>query len=307
MSEALSPGVAYGCFELLKLLDQKPMPVSAARALGKLGVVSAERVTDCSMLLGWTEVSDNGVLAPTLRGQAVSAMPRTEERLREALMDLVSASDPPWVQNARFGRRRVLQYAPPEIAQICREAGLADASTPEVVAFWDVLAARARGLHDVQLNETGRVGERLTLRYEEQRTGRTPRWIALDSNEDGYDVLSCLDMVNRAPICIEVKSSQLGLHGSFYLTRHEWESAESFLHFHVHLWDLSATIPRLAVLGLDSVVRHLPSDHGSGRWEIACVPFDTFVEHFVAMPVLAAFDGERDGVEPGYGLTRTRG
>lgn len=283
MSEVLSPGVAYGCFELLRMLDQTPMPVTAARALGKLGVVSAKRVTDCSMLLGWTEVNDAGLLAPTLRGQAVSTMPRTEERLREALMDMVAAMDPPWVQNARFGRRRVLQYAPPEITQICQEAGLAAASTPDVVAFWDTLAAQARGLHDMRLNKTGRTGERLTLRYEEKRTGRTPQWVALDSNEDGYDVLSSLDAENRTPVCIEVKASQLGLNGSFYLTRHEWEAAESFLHYHIHLWDLSDTIPRLAVLNLGGAAQHLPIDHGSGRWDVACIPFHTFTDHFTAV------------------------
>lgn len=283
MTEALSPGVAYGCFELLRLLDKSPMPVSAARALGKLGVVSAKRVTECSMLLGWTEVDADGRLGPTLRGHAVSAMPRTEERLREALVDLVSATDPPWVQNARFGRRRVLQYAPAEIAQICQEAGLAEASTPEVVAFWDALAARARGLHDVRLNETGRAGERLSLTYEEKRTGRLPRWVALDSNEDGYDVLSSLSPEDRAPVCIEVKASQLGLNGSFYLTRHEWESAESFVHFCVHLWDLSDAIPRLAVLDFGSVARHLPGDRGSGRWNVSCVPFKAFSENFSAV------------------------
>lgn len=291
MSEALSPGVAYGCFELLRLLDQTPMPVTAARSLGKLGVVSAKLVTDCSMLLGWIEVSDAGLLIPSLRGQTVSAMSRTEERLREALMDLVSATDPPWVQNARFGRRRVLQYAPAEIAQICQEAGLADASTPEVVAFWDALAARARGLHDVRLNEIGRAGERLTLLYEEQRTGRAPRWVALDSNEDGYDVLSSVDAENRAPICIEVKASQLGLHGSFYLTRHEWESAESFLHFHVHLWDMSDAIPRLAILDLGSVAQHLPMDHGSGRWDTACIPFRIFTDRFTQVKYAGSESG----------------
>ena len=280
MSEALSPGVAYGCFELLRLLDQAPMPRAAASALGKLGVVSAKRVTDCSIMLGWTEVNETGLLAPTLRGLTVCAMPRTEERLREALLDLVHATDPPWVQNARFGRRRVLQYAPAEIAQICEEAGLADASTPEVVAFWDALAARARGLHDVRLNETGRAGERLTLRFEELRTGSPPRWIALDSNEDGYDVLSRLDADSRAPLCIEVKASQVGERGSFYMTRHEWESAESFLHFRVHLWDLSNSIPRLAVLGLEDIARELPIDRGQGCWDVARVPFETFSDRF---------------------------
>jgi hypothetical protein len=283
VSEVLSPGVAYGCFELLRLLELTPMPVPAARALGKLGVVSAKRVTDCSMLLGWVEVNEAGLLAPTLRGQAVSAMPRTEEKLREALLDMVSAMDPSWVQNARFGRRRVLQYAPPEIAQICREAGLVDASTPEVVTFWDVLAAQARGLHDVRLNETGRVGERLTLCYEERRTGRAPQWIALESNEDGYDVLSSVNAENRMHVCIEVKASQVGLNGSFYLTRHEWESAKTFLHYHIHLWDLSGAVPRLAVLTLERVLHHLPIDQGNGQWDVICIPFHTFSDDFATV------------------------
>lgn len=283
MSEALSPGVAHGCFELLRLLNQTSMTVATARTLGKLGVVSAKRVTDCSMLLGWTEVNDAGLLAPTLRGQTVSALPRTEERLREALRDLASATNPPWVQNARYGRRRVLQYAPPEIVQLCQEAGLADASTPDVVAFWDALAAQARGLHDVRLNEIGRTGERLTLRYEEIRTGREPKWVALDSNEDGYDVLSSLNAESRTPMCIEVKASQLGVKGSFYLTRHEWETAESLLHYCVHLWDLSFTTPRLAVISLEAVAQHLPKDQGSGRWDIACVPFHAFTDHFTVV------------------------
>lgn len=256
------------------------MPITAARTLGKLGVVSSRRVTDCSILLGWAEVNDAGLLALTLRGQVVSTMPRTEERLREALIDVVSATDPPWVQNARFGRRRVLQYAPPEIAQICQEAGLAEGATPDVVAFWDTLAAQARGLHDVRLNETGRTGERLTLRYEELRTGRTPKWVALDSNEDGYDILSFLDAQCHAPICIEVKASQLGMNGTFYLTRHEWEAAKSFLHYCVYLWDISDATPRLAVLDLEGMAQHMPVDHGLGQWDIACIPFHAFNGHF---------------------------
>ncbi|WP_341646742.1 protein NO VEIN domain-containing protein [Thauera sp. SDU_THAU2] len=264
------------------MLDQQPMPITAARALGKLGVVCAKRVTDCSILLGWTEVNSAGLLTPSLRGQAINTMPRTEERLRGALVDMVSAVAPPWVQNARFGRRRVLQYAPPEIVQICREAGLTDVSTPDVVAFWDTLAAQARGLRSMRLNETGRTGERLTLHYEEMRTGRTPQWVALDSNEDGYDVLSSLNAEDHTPVCIEVKTSQLGLSGSFYLTRHEWEAAKSFLHYHIHLWDLSNTVSCLAILNLEDVAQHLPTDHGNGRWDVICIPFHSFSDHFTS-------------------------
>lgn len=283
MSEALSPGIAYGCFELLDVLDATPMPLGAARSLGKLGVVSSDRVTTCAQLLGWTEINDAGLLVPTVRGQSIRAMPRTEERLREALLDLVDATNPPWIQGARFGRRHVLQYSPPEIAQVCREAGLATGSVPEVVAFWDLLAARARGLHDVRLNETGRQGERLTLQHEERRTGKPARWIALDSNADGYDVLSSVSDSDGAPLCIEVKASRAGLAGDFYVTRNEWDTAQDLLHFAVHLWDLSASHPRLAVVDIQGLAAHVPHDKGEGRWESVCIPFSSFAAVFVVV------------------------
>ena len=283
VSEALSPGVAHGCFELLELLEQTPMPLAAARTLGKLGVVSAERVTRCALLLGWAEVNEGGLLAPTLRGQSIRGMPRTEERLRSALLDLVQATDPPWVQGARFGRRHVLEYSPPEISQVCREAGLATGTSNDVVAFWDLLAARARGLHDVRLNETGRQGERLTLQHEDQRTGRRPQWIALDSNADGYDVLSQVSVTDAARLCIEVKASTLGLGGQFYLTRHEWDTAATLLQFVMHLWDLSKSTPRLAVVDIAQLAVHIPHDEGRGRWDSVCVPFSAFASAFAAV------------------------
>lgn len=281
MSEMLSPGVAYGCFELLDMIDGSPMPLSAARGLGKLGVVSARRVADCALSLGWAEIDERGELIPTARGQAVRALPLTESRLRKALLDVVEATDPPWVQNARFGRRRFLKYAPPEISQLCAEAGLANGADEDAVAFWDTLAARARGLHDVQLNEIGREGERLTLRYEESRTQSVPRWIALDSNEDGYDVLSQMAPDDSRRLCIEVKASRQGMYGAFFLTRHEWNTAQTLLNFKMHLWDVSESIPRLAVIDVDAVLTHLPSDGGEGQWDTARVPFAAFQGQFM--------------------------
>jgi len=282
VTEALSPGIAHGCFELLDLLEAAPMPLGAARTLGKLGIVSSERVCRCAQLLGWTEINENGLLVPTARGQSIRLMRRTEERLREALLNLVEATDPPWVQGARFGRRHVLQYSPPEIAQVCREAGLATEVSEEVVAFWDLLAARARGLHDVRLNETGRQGERLTLQYEEQRTGRLPRWIALDSNADGYDVLSSVSDVDSTPLCIEVKASRAGIRGDFYLTRKEWNTARDLLGFALHLWDMSASTPRLAVVDIQGIASHVPSDEGEGCWDSVRIPYSPFTAMFVA-------------------------
>lgn len=282
MSELLSPGIAYGCFELLDLIEASPMPLENARGLGKLGVIAAPRVTNCALALGWVEVNYDGNVIATARGQSVRALPMTEQRLRRALLDIVEAVNPPWAQNSRFGRRRFLQYAPVEIVQVCDEAGLADGADDDSVAFWDTLAARARGLRDVQLNEIGREGERLTLMYEASRTKRQPKWVALDSNEDGYDILSQIAIEDSSLLCIEVKASRQGLHGSFFLTRHEWETAQSLRNFCMHLWDVSKSAPELAALTIDDLQNHLPADCGSGSWDVVKVPFAAFSKRFEA-------------------------
>lgn len=267
------------------MLERAPIALKAAQTLGKLGVVSSEKVTKCTLILGWAELRDDGQIALTNRGSCVRTMPRTEAKLREALLDLVEATDPPWVQGARYGRRHVLQYSPPEIAQICRESGLANESTPEVVAFWDVLAARARGLHDVRLNETGRRGERLTLLVEERRTKCRPKWIALESNADGYDVLSQVSESDTGKLCIEVKASTQGLAGQLHLTRHEWETAQSLLRFSIHLWDLSKAAPKLATVGISEISEHVPDNRGDGSWESVCIPFSSFAYSFAPVQV----------------------
>lgn len=276
MSELLSPGVAFGCFELLEILERGQIQISSARSLGKLGVVSASRATDCTLLLGWAERSDGGFIGITPQGQSIRNMPLTEQRLRQALLDIVDSTNPPWAQNARFGRRRFLQYAPSEITQICCEAGLDTGSAPEVVSFWDTLAGRARGLHDVRLNQIGRHGEQLTIQYETNRTSRAPRWIALDSNEDGYDILSTLCLEDTSKLCIEVKASQQGMSGQIFLTRNEWETAQVLLNYKMYLWDVSTIHPRLAVLDIPILSEHIPVDQNDGHWQTACIPFNSF-------------------------------
>ena len=55
--------------------------------------------------------------------------------LRQALLDYIDVERPPWVQNATFGRSRVLSFAGNAIAQVFVEAGLAHGTTDEVVDF----------------------------------------------------------------------------------------------------------------------------------------------------------------------------
>ena len=139
------------------------------------------------------------------------------------------------------------------------------------------LAARARGKTSARLNDIGRVGERLTLQYEHTRTGRNPRWVAIDNNADGYDILSVVGPEDLELLSIEVKTTTLGQRGSFFLTRNEWDRAiESAAHV-FHLWNLIAPQqPVLSVVSREQMSGHVPNDSGDGTWEQVEIPYRSF-------------------------------
>jgi len=201
--------------------------------------------------------------------------------LRQALLDYIDVVRPPWVQNATFGRKKVIAFAGNQIGQVFVEAGLASGTDEAVVSFWDSMAALARGQKNDRLAMIGRQGERLTLEFEQGRTGRTPKWVAIDNNEDGYDVLSVVDVSDSRPLSIEVKSSTQGLSGTLFLSRNEWERALETDNHTFHLWDIRPNRqPSLAVVSVSEIEVHIPLDRQDGNWAIAEIPFRVFATNF---------------------------
>jgi hypothetical protein len=187
------------------------------------------------------------------------------------------------VQNSSFGRAKVIAFAGNQIGQVFVEAGLSNGTNDEVVSFWDAMAAMARGQKNDRLTAIGRQGERLTIAYEEGRTGRKPKWVAIDNNEDGYDVLSIVNMEDLRSLSIEVKSSTMGLAGAFHVSRNEWERAQDAENHIFHLWAMySNRHPCLAVISPQDMQSHIPSDQGAGSWESVEIPFKTFEDRFTA-------------------------
>lgn len=276
----LSPSVAFGCVELLGIVSRNAVTPGGVLSLS-LGAVSPKDILDASLDLRWLATSENGLLAPTLRGERTLSAPDDLTRLRLLVLDHIDARIPPWLQLASAGRRELLLQAPAGIRQVLVEAGLAYGDDAETVSFWDTLAARARGMRNALLTETGRVGERLSIAHEKARTGRDPKWIALDSNADGYDVLSRVSSEDQRRLTIEVKASmQARLSGAFHLTRNEWSLAEESINHVFHLWDLGSDTPRLAVLTVEQLAAHVPVDRGDGGWESARISFASFAFSF---------------------------
>lgn len=279
---AISPGSAQAAFELLRLIGVQGLTGPAViEGLHRIGGIAAAQVLDLTQGLNWIALADDGLLTVSPSGTRLLSLAGYEAMLTQVLLDHAELVSPPWLQNATSGRARVLAFADVGVRQMIVEAGLAEGADERVVTFWDAMAALARGRRDDRLLAIGRQGERLSIAHETGRTGAAPRWVAIDSNEDGFDILSVRSPGDRTPLAIEVKASTLGVRGGAHVTRGEWDTALAGMAHAFHLWDLrSASGPRLAVVAAADLDPHVPSDRGDGRWETTFVPFAPFADRF---------------------------
>jgi hypothetical protein len=280
----LSPGLAQSAFELLRLIGRQGLNIPALLAgMERIGGMPSSEVLELAQTLNWVAISEAGTLAVTDQGGRVIDDGAYPTMLRQTVLDYVDILSPPWLQNAADGRRRAIAFAPVGVGQVLVEAEVAEGAGDDVVAFWDMLAARARGRRNERLLSIGRQGERLTLAHETDRTGRTPHWVALDSNADGFDVLSIRASDDLAPLTIEVKTTTQGLRGLMTLTHNEWMAAATASAHLFHLWDAAPRAqPRLATVTVDAMAEHIPEDRGDGGWQLVEVPFSTFADQFNA-------------------------
>jgi hypothetical protein len=171
----------------------------------------------------------------------------------------------------------------PSPARQCFYEAALDQEPPgdEIISWWDDLAAAARGRTADYLAAVGRAGERCSIAYEESRVGRRPQWCSIESNKSGYDLLSVADASDPAELQIEVKASERPIsYADFHVSRNEWEVAQSAERYVFHLWSLTPTNKKLAVLSPEEVLAHVPTENGRGQWESVIIPFSVFGDMF---------------------------
>jgi hypothetical protein len=120
--------------------------------------------------------------------------------------------------------------------------------------------------------------ERLTIQHETDRLKRLgvdvpPRWMAIEDNTVGYDVLSYeLSQYGLNNVLIEVKST-VASPLRFIVTRNEWDEAQKFGDAYVfHVWDLDKNPEILHVRTSAQVAPHIPADNQQGKWQNAIIP-----------------------------------
>ena len=198
---------------------------------------------------------------------------------RGCIKYVLLAYQPIWARTMIQGRSRFYAALERDEQSIFRQAGIMD-EPPEddFVEWWDALAGEMRLVTDLERLLRGRAAERLTIAHElarmkEEGITEEPRWIGLDDNTKGYDVLSFeLDGNKLVNKLIEVKST-IASPLRFRVTRNEWEQAEKFGAAYVfHVWDLARDPAILYVRTVDQVRPHIPVDSEKGKWKDAEIP-----------------------------------
>ena len=192
----------------------------------------------------------------------------------QAFIDRALTLDPAtWLVAALRGRHALRAVMPAAAAQCFEFTGVfAETPTPEALSWWDSLVQTQRASENEIRTQRGRDGEHLTMRHELERlralgVDQRPRWVALDDETLGYDVLSFdLDDSRRTVnVLIEVKAcSSLPLR--IFLTRNEWHRAQQAGEsWRMHVWHLpSRTLTEVCQSELGV---HVPLNPGAGAWQ----------------------------------------
>ena len=132
----LSPGIAYSCFELLEIISKKLITFSELRSsFTRIGIFTAEEIVEICQNLRWLQVNEKGYVIVTSSGQHLMSFTSYEHRFRQILLDYIDLEGPFWVQNAAFGRKKLLSFVNLGVAQVFLEAGLVDGVSVDVIAF----------------------------------------------------------------------------------------------------------------------------------------------------------------------------
>ena len=242
---------------------------------------------DFAIQCGWIkQVFEKIILTPegTEISRRFNGLVIESELWRLILFRYITVCQPAWSKRIPYGRKEAYFFMNEEEQRCFIEAGLIDGYDKDVVEWWDCLAEIVRAQKESALSDIGRDGERLTLQYEEIRTGSKPDWRSLETNRAGYDILSQRSLNNCEKILIEVKTSRQTIESaSLILSRHEWETASmknNVQRYLFYLWDLSTYEHKLAIISVEEMSKQIPKDNENGQWENVRIPYRTFLNKF---------------------------
>ena len=199
---------------------------------------------------------------------------------RECVMAVMIGQMPTWAKLMTLGRGRFIKSLKGDeyrdIRSVFRESVLLeDPPTSADVRWWDILTARVRLNNNAERDIRSRLAEELSLNYEKDQLEQLsidiePRWMAIEDNTVGYDVLSYRrSHDSTANLLIEVKST-IASPMRFIVSRNEWNVADQAGDAYLfHVWDMTKESPILHIRTVEQVRPHIPQDNEKGKWKDA--------------------------------------
>ncbi len=281
----LSVNVISSAVILLHRLENYHFSSLTELAYTKITSINVEDIFEFSQNCGWVCESDT-MLAVTSRGKGILNLYDQGLHIdlkRTMLMDYVLTVSPIWSNRIPYGRSEATIFMTKDEKACFSEAGLlSEQLNPGIVEWWDTIANKIRAKTQQERNDTGRIGERNTIKYERDRTGGEPKWMSVDSNLAGYDIQSKVSSDDHSALLIEVKTSTSSLEQAyFHVTSHEWAVAQASSAYVFHLWCLSGKKRLLAIISPEDIFPYIPTNNLSGEWESAKIPFLSFKRNFV--------------------------
>ena len=195
---------------------------------------------------------------------------------QELIKEYLLHTRPYYLGSITAGRSIFIRQLPSTVWQCFKDAKL---FLDENYQWWDDLQKIVFTKKTYDKLDTGRRAEKRTLCFEEKRTGKKPKWKALENNLLGYDVLSIKDESSLEPLAIEVKGSLHPVNSAvFYITGAEWEYALSKQDHCFHIWSLLEN--KLAILKKDQIMSHVPTNNGMGVWTSVAIKYSLFHDFF---------------------------
>lgn len=134
-------------------------------------------------------------------------------------------------------------------------------------------------------SEHGKIGEELSMDWEEERTGSRPIWVSRKDSQAGFDIESVQSYDCPDRKLIEVKATTSG---SIFVTRNEakvcFRNKEIYF---FHVWKLNLDDNRrssLCTVTADEMMENFPSDQGDGCWQDVEIPIRSFDVHRFECP-----------------------
>lgn len=236
-----------------------------------------EWVIETSTMIEFTQIGNT--IVGMFNGETIDT-----ELWKVILNGYISVCHPAWANRIPYGRTEAFLFMNEEEQRCFVEAGLIDSQDDDVLMWWDSVTEIELVKKNASLDELGRKGERLTMEYEEFRTGVKPAWRSIETNLSGYDILSQRSADDAEQVLIEVKASSKPIKDArAIISRHEWDVAKmrnNVDRYFFYIWCIRPTKVQLAVVGVDEMSQHIPNDNGFGKWEKVSIPFKAFAGSF---------------------------